>query len=150
MPSRRRVRVETLNAGFTRSGNSRKLLALETRRSHAENRTVGEEADDAAGIRVRRSRRRCGWSARCGRRRGSSGGDGSWVAEQLGYGVESVRSWVRQADVDDGVTRQGDDRGVCGGSRSSSRRTGSCVAQMRFCSRAATFFGAELDRQQRR
>src|SRR5512134_3438643 len=25
------------------------------------------------------------------------------VAEQLGYGVESVRSWVKQADVDDGV-----------------------------------------------
>jgi transposase len=25
------------------------------------------------------------------------------VAEQLGYGVESVRSWVKQTDVDDGV-----------------------------------------------
>ena len=25
------------------------------------------------------------------------------VAEQLGYGVESVRGWVRQADIDDGV-----------------------------------------------
>jgi transposase len=25
------------------------------------------------------------------------------VAEQLGYGVESVRAWVRQADIDDGV-----------------------------------------------
>jgi transposase len=24
------------------------------------------------------------------------------VAEQLGYGVESVRMWVRQADIDDG------------------------------------------------
>ena len=26
------------------------------------------------------------------------------VASQLGYGVESVRMWVRQADIDDGVT----------------------------------------------
>ena len=24
------------------------------------------------------------------------------VARQLGYGVESVQSWVRQADIDDG------------------------------------------------
>src|SRR5437899_9919909 len=26
------------------------------------------------------------------------------VAKQLGYGTESVRAWVRQADIDDGVT----------------------------------------------
>ena len=26
------------------------------------------------------------------------------VATQLGYGVESVRRWVKQADIDDGVT----------------------------------------------
>jgi transposase-like protein len=25
------------------------------------------------------------------------------IADQLGYGVESVRNWVRQADIDDGL-----------------------------------------------
>jgi transposase len=25
------------------------------------------------------------------------------VARQLGYGIESVRSWMRQADIDDGM-----------------------------------------------
>ena len=34
---------------------------------------------------------------------GTSQGTTSRVAEQLGYGVESVRSWVPQAGIDDGV-----------------------------------------------
>ena len=33
----------------------------------------------------------------------TSQGTTSRVAEQLGYGVESVRAWVRQADIDDSV-----------------------------------------------
>jgi transposase-like protein len=33
---------------------------------------------------------------------GSEQGTVKRVAEQLGYGVESVRLWVRQADIDDG------------------------------------------------
>jgi transposase-like protein len=33
---------------------------------------------------------------------GTDQGTVSRVARQLGYGVESVRSWVRQADIDDG------------------------------------------------
>ena len=37
------------------------------------------------------------------------------VARQLGYGVESVRSWVRQADIDDGYARRGVDSGVAAG-----------------------------------
>ena len=34
---------------------------------------------------------------------GTSPGTSSRVAEQLGYGIESVRAWVRQADIEDGV-----------------------------------------------
>ena len=53
------------------------------------------------------------------------------VAEQLGYGVESVRTWVRQADIDDGATAGGDDRLRRRGSRSWSRRTVSCAGPTR-------------------
>ncbi|WP_245920698.1 IS3 family transposase [Brachybacterium timonense] len=35
---------------------------------------------------------------------GASQGTVQRVATQLGYGVESVRMWVKQADIDDGVT----------------------------------------------
>ena len=34
---------------------------------------------------------------------GTSTGTVRRVAEQLGYVVESVRSWVKQADIDEGV-----------------------------------------------
>ena len=39
---------------------------------------------------------------------GTEHGTVNRVARQLGYGVESVRSWVRQADIDDGYAP-----GVC-------------------------------------
>jgi transposase len=71
------------------------------------------------------------------------------VAEQLGYGVESVRSWVKRADVDDGVKP--------GVSTSEAERVKDLEQEVRelrraneILRRAATFFGAELDRQQRR
>ena len=71
------------------------------------------------------------------------------VAEQLGYGVESVRSWVKQAEVDDGVRP--------GVTTSESERVRDLEQEVRelrraneILRRAATFFGAELDRQQRR
>jgi transposase len=71
------------------------------------------------------------------------------VAEQLGYGVESVRSWVKQAEVDDGVRP--------GVTTSESERVKDLEQEVRelrraneILGRAATFFGAELDRQQRR
>ncbi len=71
------------------------------------------------------------------------------VAEQLGYGVESVRSWVKQADVDEGARA-----GVTSQETVRVRELEQEVRELRRANeilrRAATFFGAELDRQQRR
>ena len=70
------------------------------------------------------------------------------VAAQLGYGTESVRSWVKQADVDEGH--------VPGVSTSEAARMKALEQENRelrraneILKRAATFW-AELDRQQRR
>ena len=71
------------------------------------------------------------------------------VATQLGYGVESVRSWVKQADVDDGVTA-----GVTSQDSAKVKDLQQEVRELRrandILKRAATFFGAELDRQQQK
>jgi transposase len=71
------------------------------------------------------------------------------VAEQLGYGVESVRTWVKQADVDDGARP-----GVITEESERVKALEQEVRELRraneILKRAAVFFGAELDRQQRR
>ncbi len=71
------------------------------------------------------------------------------VADQLGYGVESVRSWVKQADIDDGAVS-----GVTTGGAARVKDLEQEVRELRraneILKRAAVFFGAELDRQQRR
>jgi transposase len=71
------------------------------------------------------------------------------VADQLGYGVESVRTWVKQADIDERVRP--------GVTTSESGRVADLEQEVRelrraneILRRAATFFGAELDRRQRR
>jgi transposase len=71
------------------------------------------------------------------------------VARQLGYGIESVRSWVRQADIDDGRAP--------GVSTSESARVKDLEQEIRelkraneILKRAASFFGAELDRQHKK
>lgn len=68
------------------------------------------------------------------------------VAEQLGYGTESVRLWVNQADIDEG--------GKPGVSTDEAARVKALEQEVRELrranenlKRAATFFGAELDRQ---
>jgi len=68
------------------------------------------------------------------------------VARQLGYGIESVRSWVRQADIDDGHAP-----GVSTAEARKLRELEQEVRELRraneILKRAASFFGAELDRQ---
>ena len=71
------------------------------------------------------------------------------VVSQLGYGTESVRSWVRQADVDEGH--------VAGISTSEAARVKVLEQENRelkraneILKRAASFFGAELDRQHKK
>ena len=70
------------------------------------------------------------------------------VAEQLGYGVESVRAWVRQADVDDGSVR-----GVSSGERARIKALEQEVRELRRANAilrsASAFFAAELDRPHR-
>ena len=71
------------------------------------------------------------------------------VANQLGYGVESVRTWVRQADIDQGLT--------AGVTTAESARLKELEQENRelkraneILKRAASFFGAELDRQHKK
>ena len=80
---------------------------------------------------------------------GSEHGTIQRVAGQLGYGVESVRSWVRQADIDDGYAP--------GVSTTDARRIRELEQENRelkraneILKRAASFFGAELDRQHKK
>ena len=71
------------------------------------------------------------------------------VARQLGYGTESVRLWVRQADIDDGRAP-----GVSTAENARMRELEQENRELRreneILKRAASFFGAELDRQHRR
>jgi len=73
----------------------------------------------------------------------------SRVARQLGVGVESLRAWVKQADVDAGARD-----GLSTGER---EELGSLRKEVRELRRAndmlqaaASFFGAELDRRSKR
>ena len=80
---------------------------------------------------------------------GSEHGTVQRVASQLGYGTESVRQWVKQADIDDGhapgvsttdVTRI----------RELEQENRELKRANEILKRAASFFGAELDRQHKK
>ena len=70
------------------------------------------------------------------------------VAKQLGYGIESVRAWVRQADIDEGVT--------AGTTTAEAERVKVLEQEVRELRRAnailksaSALFAAELDRPQK-
>ncbi len=79
---------------------------------------------------------------------GTSQGTVKRVAEQLGYGVESVRTWVRQAEID-----AGDAAGVSTADRARMKRLEQENRELRraneILKKASAFFAAELDRPQK-
>ena len=79
---------------------------------------------------------------------GTSAGTVTRVARQLGYGVESVRKWVAQAEIDAGMRG-----GMTSAESEELKRLRQENRELRraneILQRAATFFGAELDRRHR-
>ena len=70
------------------------------------------------------------------------------VAEQLGYGVESVRNWVNQADIDDG-TRAGTTSEDAAKIMALEQENRELRRANEILKRASAFFAAELDRPQK-
>ena len=70
------------------------------------------------------------------------------VSDQLDVGVESLRSWVKQAEID-----RGDRAGTTSAEAEELTRLRQENRELKraneILQRAATFFGAELDRRQR-
>lgn len=79
---------------------------------------------------------------------GTSQGTVGRVAEQLGYGVESVRTWVKQADIDSGEAP-----GTTSGDQARIKELVQENKELRraneILKRASAFFAAELDRPRR-
>lgn len=70
------------------------------------------------------------------------------VADQLGYGVESVRTWVNQADIDDGV-RSGTTSEDADRIKRLEQENRELRRANEILKRASAFFAAELDRPQK-
>jgi transposase-like protein len=82
---------------------------------------------------------------------GSDHGTVQRVAEQLGYGVESVRTWVRERDVTDGLA--GPDAQRVRELEAENKDLNQELRELRraneILKRASAFFAAELDRPQK-
>jgi transposase len=76
---------------------------------------------------------------------GTSQGTVVRIADQLGYGTESVRRWVLDAEIE-----AGDARGMSGVERTKMRKLEQENRELRrsneILKRASAFFAAELDR----
>ena len=110
----------------------------ETVTREADDASVQPEEKDAAVRMVRQLREELG----------TEHGTVQRVARQLGYGIESVRTWVRQADIDEGVT--------AGTTTAEAERIKELEQENRelrraneILKRASAFFAAELDRPQK-
>ena len=80
---------------------------------------------------------------------GSEHGTVQGVADQLGYGTESVRSWVCQADVDEGHVA-GVNSGDAARMKALEQENRELKRANEILKRAACFFGAEQGRQTRK
>lgn len=69
------------------------------------------------------------------------------VADQLDIGVESLRSWVKQAEIDRGE-RAGTTSEDAARIKALEQENRELRRANEILQRAATFFGAELDREQ--
>jgi transposase len=79
---------------------------------------------------------------------GASVGAVQRVASQLGYGVESVRVWVKQADIDEGML-EGTSSVQTARIRELEQENRELRRANEILKRASAFFAAELDRPQR-
>jgi len=107
------------------------------KRSSTARRYTREQKDQAVRL-VRKLR------AETGERHGAV----KRVADQLGYGTESVRTWVHQADVDEGV-RAGTTTDDVARIKQLEQENRELRRANEILKRASAFFAAELDRPQR-
>ena len=100
------------------------------------------------GIRLSRESTLCGWCWRCAPSWAPRSAPSRGSRVSLGCGVETVRKWVAQAEIDAGTRA-----GVSTAESAELKRLRQENRELRraneFLQRAAVFFGAELDRRQR-
>lgn len=113
-------------------------MATNQRPAHPASRRYSEEQKAQAVRLVRQLRDELG----------SDEGVVGRVARQLGYGAESVRSWVKQADIDQ-RTKPGTTTADAERIKQLEQENRELKRANEILRRASVFFAAELDRPQR-